>query len=62
MNDEKFGSRKLLKLKYKKGEQIIQTFYKIGFLQKLSHPYLICKNFKALTKVLKIHEEYIEIQ
>ena len=61
MNDKKFGSRKLLKLKYRKGEQIIQTFYKIGFLQKLSHPSLISKNFKALTKVLKIHEEYIEI-
>ena len=30
MNDEEFGSRKLLKLKYRRGDQIIQTFCKIG--------------------------------
>ena len=28
MNDEKFGSRKLLNLKYRRGDQIIQTFWK----------------------------------
>ena len=30
MNDKKFGSIKLLKLKYRRGDQIIQTFCKIG--------------------------------
>ena len=30
INDEEFGSAKLLKLKYRMGDQIIQTFCKIG--------------------------------
>ena len=30
MNDERFESGKFLKLKYKKGDQIIKIFYKIG--------------------------------
>ena len=32
MNDEKFGSRKLLNLKYRRGDQIIQAFWKTLFL------------------------------
>ena len=35
MNDKKFGSINLLKLKYRKGDQIIQIFSKIGSTQKL---------------------------
>ena len=35
MNDEEFGSIKLLKLKYRRGDQIIHTFCKIGSLLKL---------------------------
>ena len=46
MNDEKFRCIKLLKLKYRMGDQIIETFYKIG------SPSLICRNFKTLRKVL----------
>ena len=38
MNDEEFWSTKLLKLKYRRGDQIIQTFSKIGFPQKLGPP------------------------
>ena len=38
INDEEFGSIKLLKLKYKKGDQIIQSFFKIGSPQKLAPP------------------------
>ena len=30
MNEEELGSRELLKLKYRRGDQIIQTFWKIG--------------------------------
>ena len=30
INDDEFGSIKLLKLKYRRGDQIIQTFCKIG--------------------------------
>ena len=30
MNDEELGSIELLRLKYRRGDQIIQTFYKIG--------------------------------
>ena len=35
MNDEEFGSIELLRLKYRRGDQIIQTFCKIGSRQKL---------------------------
>ena len=38
MNHEKFGSKKLLKLKYRTGDQIIQIFYQIGPPQKLHPP------------------------
>ena len=61
MNDEDIGSRKLLKLKYRKGDQIIQTFCKIGSPQKLGRPSLICRNFKTLRKVFLIHAEWTEI-
>ena len=46
MNDEEFGSVKLLKLKYRRGDQ------KIGSPPKLAPLSLICRNFKTLTKVL----------
>ena len=62
MNDEEFGSKKLLKLKYRRGDQIIQTFCKIGFLQKLDPRSLICTHLKTLRKVLLNHAEYIEMQ
>ena len=62
MNDEEFGSKKLLKLKYRRGDQIIQTFCKIGSPQKLGPPSLICRNFRTLRKVLLNHAEYIEMQ
>ena len=61
MNDKKFGSIKILKLKYRKGDQIIQTFGKIGSTQKLGPPSIICRNFKTLRKVLLNHAECIEI-
>ena len=38
IKDDQFGSIKLLKLKYKRGDQIIQTFCKIGSPQKLGPP------------------------
>ena len=62
MNDEEIGSRKLLKLKYRRGDQIIQTFCKIGSTQKIGPPSLICGNFKILRKILLNHAECIEIQ
>ena len=52
MNDEELGSRKLSKLKYRRGDQIIQTFCKIGSPQKLGPPSFISRNFKTLRKVL----------
>ena len=59
MNDKEIVSIKLLKLKYRRGDQIIQTFCKIGSPQKLGPPSLICRNFKTLQKVLLNHEECI---
>ena len=61
MNDEEFGSRKLLRLKYRRGDQIIQRFCKIGSPEKLGAHSLICRNFKTLRKVFLIHEEWTEI-
>ena len=60
MNDEEVGSRKLLKLKYRRGDQVIRTFCKIGSPQKLGHPSLISSNFKTLRKVLLNHAEFME--
>ena len=50
MNDEQIVSIKLWKLKYRRGDQIIQTLCKIGSPQKLGPSSLICRNFKSLTK------------
>ena len=62
MNDEEFVPIELLRLKYGRGDQIIQTFRKIGSLQKLDTLSLISRNFKALRKILPNHAEYIEMQ
>ena len=62
MNDGEFGSIELLRLKYRRGDQIIQTFCKIGSPQKLAPSSLICTNFRTLQKVLLNHAEYIEMQ
>ena len=47
MNDEEFGSLKLLKLKYRSVDQTIQPFCRIVPPKKLGVPSLICKNFKS---------------
>ena len=62
MNDEEFGSKKLTKLKYRRGDQTMQTFCKIGSPQKLGALTLISRNFRTLTKVLLNQAEYIEMQ
>ena len=49
MNHEKFGSIKLLKLKYRR-DQIIQTFCRIRSPQKFGPPSSVCRNFKRPTK------------
>ena len=61
MNNKELGSRKLLKLEYRKVEQIIQAFYKFGFPQKLGTPCLIFRKFKTLRKVLVNYAKWIEI-
>ena len=61
MKDDQFGSIKFLKLKYRRGHQIIQTFCKIGSSKKLGAPSLICRNFKILKKLLLNDAECIEI-
>ena len=60
MNGEGFGSTKVLKSNYRRGDQIIETFSKIGSSQKLGPPCLICRNFKSLRKLLLNHDEYSE--
>ena len=60
MNDEEFGSIELLLLKYRREDQIIQTFCKIGSPQKLGPSSLICRNLKTLREVLLNHTKCIE--
>ena len=50
MNEEEFGSLKLLKLKDRRGDQTIQIFYRIGSPQKSGPLFLICGNLKSLRK------------
>ena len=57
MNEYEFGCMKLVKLKYRRGNQIIRTFCKIGSPQKLGPPSLICRNFNTQRKVLLNHAE-----
>ena len=61
MNYEELRTVKLLKLKYRKEDETIQTFYKIDSPQKLGQPSLICTNLETLKKVLQNNEECIEI-
>ena len=61
INDEEFVSIKLLKLKYRRGDQIIYTVCKIRSPRKLGPASLICRNFKTLREVLLHNAEYIEI-
>ena len=60
-NDDEFGSSKLLKFKWRRVDQIIQTFCKIGSPQKLGPLSLTCRNLKTLRKVLLSYAECIEI-
>ena len=62
MNDEEFGSIELLRLKYRRGDQIIQTFFKIRSPQKLGPHTYIWRNVRTLTKALPNHAEYIEMK
>ena len=59
MNDEEIWYLKLLKLKYRKGDQI-QTFCKIGSPQKLDNHSLVWRNLKTRRKVPLDHAEWIE--
>ena len=46
MNDEKFGSFKFLKLKYRRGDQIIQPICRIGSPQEIRSPVINLMNFQ----------------
>ena len=61
MNDEEFAYTKLLKLKYRKVDQIIQTLCKISSPHKLGRHFLISKSFKTLKKGFLNNAEYIEM-
>ena len=55
MNDEEFWTLKLLKLKYRRGKQIIQLFCRIGSPKKLGPYSLICRNFKSIPELCRMH-------
>ena len=50
MNGEETWSIKLLKLKYRRGEQIIQILCRIGSSQKLGAPLFSLKKFGKFNK------------
>ena len=50
MNDEEFGSFKFLKLKYRRGEQIIRLFCRIGSLQEIRPPLFNLRKFQKFGK------------
>ena len=59
MNDEEFWILKLLELKYRRRDEIIQTFYRIGSPQKFGPLSLICWNLKfswVIKNALKSNE------
>ena len=61
MNDEEFWSLKVLNLKYRMGDQIIQTFCRIVSPQKVCPLSIIRRNLKILKKGLLNQAELIEI-
>ena len=50
MNDKKFGFFKLLKFKYRRGDQIIQLFCRIGSPQEIRSPFFNLKKFQKPEK------------
>ena len=50
MNDKEFGSFKLLKLKHRRGDQIIQPFCRIGSLQEIRSPLFNLISFQKAEK------------
>ena len=51
MNDKEFGSLKLLKLNYRRRNQTIQTFYKIGSRRNPPSPLFDLQNFQDSEKI-----------
>ena len=50
MNDEQFGFFKLLKLKYRRGDQIIQPFCRIGSPEQIRSPLFNLMSFQKAEK------------
>ena len=50
MNDKEFGSFKFLKLKYRRGDKIIQPFCRIGSPQEIRYPLINLMSFKKAEK------------
>ena len=50
LDDEEFGSLKLLKWKYRRGDQIIQQFCRIGSPQEISSPIFNLRKFEKTEK------------
>ena len=59
MNDEEFGSLKILTLKHRRRGQIFTPSAEFIPPKKLGLPSLICENFQSLKKVLLGHAECI---
>ena len=62
MNNKEFGSFKLLKLKYRRGKEIIQPFWRIASPKEIRSSVLNLRKFQNLHKELVNHVECTEIQ
>ena len=51
MNDEECGTSQVWKVKYKKGDQYIQSFCRIRFPKEIRSPVVIFRTFKKTEKI-----------
>ena len=61
MNDKEFESLKLLKLKERRGEQIVEQFCRIGSPQEIRYPLFNFRKFKTSEKTTPDSYRCIEI-
>ena len=61
MNDKESGYLNILKFKYRRGDQMIQTFFSIGSPHELGSPLFNLKKFEKSKKLFVNHKECIEV-
>ena len=64
LNDKEFGYFKFLKLKYRRGDQILQPFYRIGFREEFRSPLVNLKKSdkteKSTAEPCRLHRNILK--